>query len=136
LDQVDVVVTIADNPVTARWWIEQMEGAPQPDSGERFLVAATSANADPFLRPYRDSEQLDGLISGINGAAAIESGRKTFGSARQMIDSQSVAHLIIVILIFIGTMVGWMPPENTSPSPSNHPTQRNVPSTDGDSGSV
>jgi hypothetical protein len=110
LDQVDLVVTIADNPATVRWWIEQLEAAPQNDG--RLLLAATSATAAPFLGPYRSNEQLDGLISGINGAAAIESVRNNFGLARQMLDSQSVAHLIIVILIAFGTMVGWMPPES------------------------
>jgi hypothetical protein len=110
LSQIDVVVTLADNPTIARWWIEQMEMAVNPDGGERFLLAATSAAAAPFLQPYRDSQQLDGLIAGINGAAAIEAGRKQFGSARQMLDSQSIAHLFIVVLIVAGTIAGWMPP--------------------------
>jgi hypothetical protein len=109
LGQVDVIITLSDNPVVARWWIEQMAAATPPDDGERFLLAATSATADPFLRPYLDSQQLNGLISGINGATAIEAGRKDFGPARQMLDSQSIAHLLIVILIALGTMVGWMP---------------------------
>jgi hypothetical protein len=111
-DQVDLVVSLADNPVTARWWVEQLEVASPPTSGEeRFLLAATSASADPFLRPYRENGQIDGLISGINGAAAIESARQNFGPARQMLDSQSIAHLIIIILIALGTMIGWMPSE-------------------------
>jgi hypothetical protein len=111
LDQVDLIVSLADNPATVRWWVEQLESIPQPAERERFLLAATSATAGPFLQPYRASQQLDGLISGINGAAAIEAVRNNFGLARQMLDSQSVAHLIIVILIAIGTMVGWMPTE-------------------------
>jgi hypothetical protein len=110
LGQVDVVITLSDNPVTARWWIEQMAVANPPDNRERFLLAVTSATADPFLRPYLDSHQLDGLISGINGAAAIEAGRRNFGPARQMLDSQGIAHLLIVVLIALGTMFGWMPP--------------------------
>ncbi|MBE7468687.1 MAG: hypothetical protein DPW09_07680 [Anaerolineae bacterium] len=110
LGQVDVVITLSDNPATARWWIEQMAAATPPDDGERYLLAATSATADPFVRPYLDTQQLDGLISGINGAAAIEAGRKNFGPARQMLDSQGIAHLLIVILIALGTMFGWMPP--------------------------
>ena len=121
MEQVDVVVTFADNPSTARAWIEQLHTAlPQADS-RPYLLAATSAAAHPFLIPYRESEQpgdeqeesdraqLDGLISGITGAAALEAGRKTFGPARQMIDSLSIASLIIVIIIVIGTIVGWMP---------------------------
>jgi hypothetical protein len=115
LGQVDVVITLSDNPVTARWWIEQMAAAIPSDSGERHLLVATSATADPFLRPYLDSQQVDGLISGINGAAAIEAGRKNFGPARQMLDSQGIAHLLMVILIAVGTMVGWMPAAEEKP---------------------
>jgi hypothetical protein len=62
------------------------------------------------LKPYRQTGQLDGLITGINGAAALEAVRKSFGPARQMLDSQSVAHLLIIILIALGTIIGWMPP--------------------------
>jgi hypothetical protein len=114
-DQIDLVVSLADNPVTARWWVEQLEVASPPTNGEeRFLLAATSASADPFLRPYRENGQIDGLISGINGAAAIEAARQNFGPARQMLDSQSIAHLIIIILIALGTMIGWMPSEAPS----------------------
>ncbi len=110
LAQVDMVVTLADNPTTSRWWIEQLATAVEPVRGERFILAATSAMAQPYLQPYRSSQQLDGLVSGINGAAAIEASRKSFGLARQMLDSQSIAHLLIIILIAAGTMVGWMPP--------------------------
>ena len=90
-----------------------METAPQSD--QRSILAATSAVANPFLRPYRQSEQLDGLISGVEGAAAIESVRNNFGPARRMLDSQSLAHLIIIILIAVGTMVGWMPQDTPAP---------------------
>ncbi len=108
--QVDMVVTLADNPTTSRWWIEQLAAVVEPEQGERFILAATSAMAQPYLQPYRNSGQLDGLVAGINGAAAIEASRKNFGPARQMLDSQSIAHLLIIILIAAGTMVGWMPP--------------------------
>jgi hypothetical protein len=59
---------------------------------------------------------LDGLIAGIGGAAAIEAGRRNFGPARQMIDSMSLAHLAVVILIAVGTIVGWMPSDDSSGS--------------------
>jgi hypothetical protein len=108
LPQVSMIVTLADNPVTGRWWIEQLSAAAWPGEN-RFVLAATSAAAEPFLAPYRESGQLNGLIAGITGAAAIEAGRQTFGPARQMIDSLSVANLLIVILIALGTIVGWMP---------------------------
>jgi hypothetical protein len=78
-------------------------------NGINNLGQVDVVTADPFLRPYLDSQQVDGLISGVNGAAAIEAGRKNFGPARQMLDSQGIAHLLMVILIAVGTMVGWMP---------------------------
>jgi hypothetical protein len=109
LNQVDIVVTLADNPVSARWWIEQLGMVPPPEDDQRFILAATSASADPFLRPYRESEQLDGLVSGINGAAAIEAGRREFGPARQMIDSMAIATIVVIIVIAAGIVVGWMP---------------------------
>ena len=131
-----MVVTLADNAAIARSWVEQLEIAQPPDSGERYLMAATSAVAEPFLTPYRDSEQLDGLISGINGAAAIEAGRRNFGPARQMIDSLSIAHLLIVILIAVGTMVGWMP-SDSSPEPSTKHVEKQIAlPTDEDNGST
>jgi hypothetical protein len=110
LEQINVIVTLSDNPVTARWWIEQLALVPKNNPEERLLLAATSATAAPFLQPYRASHQLDGLIAGINGAAAIEAGRQEFGPARQMLDSQSIAHFFIIILMAAGTVVGWMPP--------------------------
>jgi hypothetical protein len=120
IEQVDVIVTLTDNAATGQWWVEQLTTAIPPDGGERYLLAGASAAAEPFLSPYRASDQLDGLIAGINGAAAIEAGRRTFGPARQMIDSLSIAHLVIVILIAVGTIVGWMPTdEEHLPPPAN-----------------
>ncbi|RMF05750.1 MAG: hypothetical protein D6768_00640, partial [Chloroflexi bacterium] len=124
LEQVSVIVTLADSPVTGRWWVEQTEQAIAPDNGQRFLLAGVSAAAEPFLTPYRKNEQLDGLIGGINGAAAIEAGRRTFGPARQMIDSLSMAHLLIVILIAAGTIVGWMPKEALPGAPESPESKR------------
>ncbi len=124
LAQANVIVTFADNPTTVRWWIEQLAlpvgkpAAVASNKNKPALLAVTSATADPFLQPYRNSKQLNGLISGISGAAAMEATRQNFGLARQMLDSQSVAHLLIVILIAAGTIFGWMPPLDESPSAS------------------
>ncbi len=127
MEQVDLIVTLADNPATARWWAEQLEIIPPAEDKERFLLAATSAGAGPFMQPYRASGQLDGLISGITGAAAIESGRNNFGPARQMIDSLSIAHLIIVIVIAVATIMAWMPSELPPPEPRQDESKSDTP---------
>jgi len=71
-------------------------------------LAVVSAAAEPFVRPYRDAGQYNALIAGINGAAALESARpqRTLGPASAMLDSQSVAHLLIMILMLAGTIAG------------------------------
>ncbi len=66
----NLVIVITDTPNTARAWIEQVqpriEGVP--------FILATSAQAEPILRPYyggRDA-QVQGLVSGIPGGSAYE----------------------------------------------------------------
>jgi hypothetical protein len=101
-----IVVEITANPDTARWWVEQL----QTSSGQSALpmMAVVSAAAEPFVRPYWETNQYTALISGINGAAALESVRQqpTLGPASAMLDSQSIAHLIIMILMLFGTIAG------------------------------
>ena len=100
------MVTISDSADTARWWVEQTTSATGTPHFAR--MAAVSAAVEPFVRPYRDSNQYHALVAGINGAAALESARpqKTLGPASAMLDSQSVAHLAVMILMLLGTIAG------------------------------
>ncbi|HEY84808.1 MAG TPA: hypothetical protein G4N96_06830, partial [Chloroflexi bacterium] len=104
IDDFSLLVEIAANPDTARWWAEQLQKT-QPNLHK---LAAVSAAAEPFVRPYRDAGQYTALISGINGAAALESARvqKTLGPATAMLDSLSAGSLIILVLMFAGTIAG------------------------------
>ncbi len=104
IDDFSLVVEIAANPDTARWWAEQL----QKEQPSPTMLAAVSAAAEPFVRPYRDAGQYTALISGINGAAALESARvqKTLGPATAMLDSLSVGSLIVLVLMFVGTIAG------------------------------
>ncbi len=106
LNGVGLVVTISDSADTARWWVEQTNLADGSPSFARMAVV--SAAVEPFVRPYRDSNQFHALVAGINGAAALESARpqKTLGPASAMLDSQSVAHLVVMILMLLGTIAG------------------------------
>ncbi|RME46378.1 MAG: hypothetical protein D6796_09090, partial [Caldilineae bacterium] len=106
ITDVGLVVEITDHPDTARWWAEQL----QSPAGRPAVpkLAVVSAAAEPFVRPYRESGQFTALVAGINGAAALESSRpqKTLGPATAMLDSQSVAHLVVMILMLFGTIAG------------------------------
>ncbi len=130
--EISLIVEISATPESARWWAEQLYPATQQP-----MVAVVSAAAEPFVRPYRASNQYEALIVGTNGAAALEIARiqqHTIGSATAMLDSQSVVHLIIMILMLLGTVAGLienmdkksksdqniddLPPVSTEQSPS------------------
>ena len=63
----DLMLVVASQAEDVQYWLEQV----QPINGVR-TVAFTSASADPVLRPYRNSGQLSGLVTGFDGAAAYE----------------------------------------------------------------
>lgn len=70
------------------------------------LAVACTAVITPDLYPFLDSKQLIGMLSGLKGAAEYE--RLIRGSHRritlQMMMSQSMAHLLIIILIVLGNI--------------------------------
>ncbi len=109
LQDVALIVVVADSPLPVRWWVEQMgPGTP----GDRPLVAAVSAAADPSVRPYYNqldpqSGQLLGLLSGVRDGAAYENRLGEPGRAVQSLAAQSVAHLGLVAISLGGTVVGF-----------------------------
>jgi hypothetical protein len=70
------------------------------------LAIACTAVITPDLYPFLDSKQLIGMLSGLKGAAEYEalikgSHRKT---TLKMMMSQSMAHLLIIILIVLANI--------------------------------
>ncbi|MFN8488546.1 MAG: zinc-ribbon domain-containing protein [Caldilineaceae bacterium] len=62
-----LAVVVAATAEEAQQWLERVQPLlPIP------VVAFTSAGADPALRPYLDSGQLRGLVSGFDGADAYQ----------------------------------------------------------------
>ena len=61
---------------------------------------------------YRASNQYEALVAGINGAAALENptgqAQETLGPATSMLDSLSVANILIMLLMLVGTIAGWI----------------------------
>lgn len=100
-----LVVAAASEDV--RRWLEQVQpyhGAP--------VVAVTSAVADPSLRPYLDSGQLAGLVSGWDGGGAyIQRSERTRSVAEQARSSRLRGGLnwgigILIAAILLGNLVG------------------------------
>lgn len=102
IEDVALVVEFAGAPEYVRLWLEQVQapyGVP--------MVAGVSATADPFARPYYRNQaqhQLLGLMTGLVGAAEYERRAGHPGLALASMDSQSMAHIAIVLLVLVGNL--------------------------------
>jgi hypothetical protein len=90
-------------------WLEQVQPLDHTP-----VVAITSAAADPFLRPYLDSGQLRGLVSGFDGAyqyqAAMDDGEDSVEADRldRQIVLQNWGQLAVIALIIIGNLAALL----------------------------
>jgi hypothetical protein len=98
-----LVVVISGNAEDVRIWVEQ--GADELTNG---FVAVTSAQANPLLQPYLQSQPqtLKGLVSGLQGAAFYEGLRKQDGDGHGFWDAYSFGLGAIVLLILLGGLYG------------------------------
>jgi hypothetical protein len=102
IEDVALVVEFAGGPEYLRLWLEQVQGPYQ-----LAMVAGVSATADPFARPYYNNQarqQLQGLMSGLVGAAEYESHSGQPGSALASMDSQSLVHVTVALLVVFGNV--------------------------------
>lgn len=70
----------------------------------KIAGGATAVQAPQFY-PYIQSRQLCGFLGGIRGAAEYESLIKREGTGFKGMDSQSFAHLLIMVLIVIANTI-------------------------------
>jgi hypothetical protein len=74
------VLVLTDSADTARVWIEQAG----PFLGNTPMAMAISAQAEPMIRPYFDSGQIRGLVTGLAGGKAYEQDvQQNYGLATQ-----------------------------------------------------
>jgi hypothetical protein len=102
VDDIALIVEFAGTPEYLRLWLEQVQGPYGIP-----MVAGISATVDPFARPYYRNEasrQLLGLMTGLVGAAEYERLSGQAGLALASMDSQSVVHIAIVLLILVGNV--------------------------------
>ena len=62
------VIILTDNADTGRNWIEQVG----PHLGKTPMLMVISTQAEPMIRPYFDSGQIKGLVSGLPDAKIYE----------------------------------------------------------------
>jgi hypothetical protein len=106
LSDFDLVIELAANQNTLRWWVEQAV-APH----DIPLGAGISAAIEPSARAYyeTDPQQLVGLVAGISGTASYESlssdeGQPTDTTGARL-DGQLGGHLLFVMVIVAGAAV-------------------------------
>ncbi len=64
ISQFDSVILVTDNPENSKLWLEQI----RINIPEMTILVAATAQASPLLQPYVNSEQIDGMISGLYGS--------------------------------------------------------------------
>jgi hypothetical protein len=110
------VIILTDNADTGRNWIEQAG----PRLGSAPMIMMVSAQAEPMIRPYFDSGQLKGLVSGLADAKIYEQTYGRPGLANRYWDSFSlgmlVAELLIVAGAVLGVVIGWRARRNDKDS--------------------
>lgn len=72
------------------------------------LATAQTAIGAPKYYQYLQSGQLVGLIGGMKGSAEYERLVDKLGLATTGMDSQSIAHLLIVGFVVLGNLIFWM----------------------------
>jgi len=93
------LILLTENSETARNWIEQVEG----HLGNTPLLMVVSAQAEPMIRPYFESGQVDGMVTGLAGGKAYEQAMGISGlSAGYWSSFRSGLFVIELIIIFGG----------------------------------
>ena len=99
LSQFAALIIITDSADSARAWIEQTSSS----RGTIPVVVISSAQSAPMIRPYYDSQQITGLVSGLYGGAVFEQNMSGgSGISRNYWDAYSVGMLLAMALILGG----------------------------------
>lgn len=104
-----LTIIVAAQAEDVQQWLEQVQPlAPSP------VVAFTGAGADPILRPYLASGQLQGLVSGFDGAATYQQLRNrplndSWDSRwLQQLVAQNWGHLALLLILLLGNLRGLL----------------------------
>lgn len=95
------VIIATDDPDNARAWVEQV----QPLLQNKPLLMAISAQAEPMVRPYYETNprQVSGLVVGLMGSAAYEQIINRPGAAIKYWSPFNAAIMIAMLMIVLGS---------------------------------
>jgi hypothetical protein len=100
-----LVIVAAATTDDAQAWLEQVQPLMRTP-----VIAVTAAGADPMLRPYADSGQLSGLVSGFDGAYGYRQLLDPFVAPEnnqallQQIILQNWGHFALLAVIVLGNL--------------------------------
>ncbi len=97
-DDVPLIVSIAGSAYPDSW----ITFAYQP-YGQRVAAGVTAVMATDYY-PFLDSGQMVGLLGGMRGAAEYEVLIERHDKAIRGMDSQSVIHVFIIVLVILGNI--------------------------------
>ena len=100
-DYTDVLV-LSDQFESAQGWVEQWS-AIAPETTLNLLV---TAQAGPLLRPYVESGQIDGMVSGLTEAVAVEASLGQKGAATAVWQAYQVGILVMIGGLAFGAIAG------------------------------
>lgn len=100
LNDVALVICVATGTPGVPEWIRQV-GDPLKVPVATVVIAGLVAD----YAPYMQSKQLAGMVPGLRGAAGYEGLVEILGRGTAGIDAQSVAHLVILLLVVAGNIL-------------------------------
>lgn len=105
----NLVVVAAAHAEDAQEWLEQVQPLERTP-----VIAVTGAGADPILRPYLDSGQLRGLVSGFDGGYSYQHLLEPFTphtSPRRLalqVILQNWGHMALIVVIVLGNLTALL----------------------------
>jgi len=102
------VIVITDHAESGRVWVEQLHALRGtqivPTLANQPLIVVASAQAAPLLQPYVSSGQVNGMLSGLSGAARYEYKNALPPTARTYWDAFGIGMTMAIALIIIGSL--------------------------------
>jgi hypothetical protein len=94
-----LIVSISAGYPGTKEWVQQVQARHSVP-----MVSGCTAVSAPEYYPYVQAKQLSGLLGGMAGAAEYETSNSLPGMASKAMDSQSLGHLAVIVLIAIGNV--------------------------------
>lgn len=102
VDEYTDVLVLSDQFESAQGWVEQWH-ALAPETALNLLV---TAQAGPLLQPYLESGQVDGMVSGLTEAVAVEASLGEKGAATAVWQAYQVGILVMIGGLAFGALAG------------------------------